>query len=194
MNKQKTKFSPVVLAASVVLVIIIGLCLFVFIRANIRTVANLSDGFLEEVTVGLADLVSMKLEDSVIEVQLAVEPYSQLESYTDENAINMLQKLQDTTAFSKMNFVDAQCTMYDVNGATADVSVRDYWRAGMQGQAGISSPFIGTISDKACIAVYAPVYKDGAVAGMLTGIYFLEDFSNVLQLNVFDGQAFFHLI
>ncbi|WP_238883986.1 methyl-accepting chemotaxis protein [Clostridium sp. YIM B02551] len=73
-----------------------------------------------------------------------------------------------------------------------DRSDRDYFKAGMNGQAGFSDVLVSKSTNKPIVVCYAPIKKDNKVIGVLNANMSLDKFSDIVTdaMKGHDGQAY----
>lgn len=101
---------------------------------------------------------------------------------------------RDNYSFDRMTFIQSNGMAYTSTGAEQDLSGREYFKKAMGGEDAVSNLLISKHSGKEGFAVAVPVYKDGAVIGVLSGSYLTETFSNVVNMEVFGGQSMTYVV
>lgn len=101
---------------------------------------------------------------------------------------------RDNYSFDRMTFIQPNGIAYTSTGAEQDLSSRDYFKKAMDGEDAVSNILISEHSGKEGFAVAVPIYKDGAVVGVLSGSYLTETFSNVVNMEVFGGESMTYVV
>ena len=88
-----------------------------------------------------------------------------------EITAQLLKDLENNTTFDAIRFTNADGVNLASSGATNDSSDREYFARGMRGESGLEAVKESRITGKPMMVFYAPVYREGTVAGMFLGLY-----------------------
>ena len=113
---------------------------------------------------------------------------------TLDNPKELIQKIQATTSFMTVEYIDKNGQNINQMGEVFDASNREYFKKGMQGQTGIWVNFKPRYSQEALINFYSPIYYEGEVVGVLTGVLGADtDIVPILQ-NHFLGREMIGIV
>ncbi len=106
-----------------------------------------------------------------------------------EITAQLLKDLENNTTFDAIRFTNADGVNLASSGATNDSSDREYFARGMRGESGLEAVKESRITGKPMMVFYAPVYREGTVAGMFLGLYFAEDYLRDMLAASYFGEA-----
>ena len=102
----------------------------------------------------------------------------------------MLKEMEENSRFDTLMFTDLNGIDHASDGRTADVTDRDFYYNGIEGETGISVIFDPHILDEIMVCFYAPVRYDGEIIGVLRGAYLTEEYlKEMLSTTYFGEQA-----
>lgn len=108
--------------------------------------------------------------------------------------IRNLRLGRDNYSFDRMTYIRADGMAYTSTGAEQNLGGREYFQKAITGQDAVSNILISETTHKEGFAVAVPVYRDGAVVGVLSGSYLTETFSNVVNMEVYGGQSMTYVV
>lgn len=97
-----------------------------------------------------------------------------------------LMHLEENTHFDHVRFIDKDGVNHSSDGRETNVIDRLYYLDGMKGNEGVCFIQNSRISGENLLGFYTPVYKDGAVIGVLLGLCNM-DYVTELLTDVFQG-------
>ncbi len=102
-----------------------------------------------------------------------------------EITADLLKGMEENASFDAVRFTNPQGVNLASDGRTNDSSDRAYFAAGMRGESGIEV-VRSRLTGQMMTVFYAPIERDGRIAGMLLGLYFAEDYlRNMLTTSYF---------
>lgn len=102
----------------------------------------------------------------------------------------MLAKMEENCQFDAIIYTDINGTDYASDGRTADVTQRNFYKDGIEGNSGIDIVFNPHFFDETMACFYAPVYLNGDVIGVLRGAFLAEEYlKNMLSITYFGEPA-----
>ncbi len=165
-----------------------------FANNNQRDVKTMSDTFLSEIATGLSDKIALLVEDSTMSIS-AFAAYSTYLSNDENNILRFLDIARDSTQFDDVYIsFEGEQPVNSLN-ETLDIDMSGIFGITAEGETTIFPP-IGTVDepdDSEYLLFGAPVYTDGELIAELYGVFYLDSFSEVLDLKSFGGEAFYHL-
>lgn len=120
----------------------------------------------------------------------------ELQSYTGDDAEDILDILKtyvDIYDLKRMGFVNADGMVNTTDGYRQDLSFRDFFVRGMQGEATITGVIEDSIGEAEDINVFSvPVYQKNTenVEGVLFATYRTNAFEELLNIESFDGEGY----
>ena len=107
------------------------------------------------------------------------------ELVSDEN-MEMLISLEEETALERTALIEADGTAHYDNGAEKNVSLRRYFKEGMEGKETLSDPLESSVDKETRVILGVPVWKNGKVIGVLGGSYNVTALSRMLFNDFFE--------
>ena len=143
-----------------------------------------------------ADSAQMKSEQIDDEFNNAL---SRIETYAyfvgeglDEPLITpqMLKKMEENSQFDAIIFTDANGVDYASDGRTADVTERECYIDGINGNSDMEIIFDPHFFNETMACFYTPVYFEGQIIGVLRGAFLAEEYlRNMLAATYFGEEA-----
>lgn len=96
-----------------------------------------------------------------------------------------LAVLEEGSGFDRIRFVNLQGESFTSDGKVAEIADRDYYLKGIQGETGITAVMISRFDSEKLIGVYAPVYFNGQVCGVMVGFLGEQTVSDILQTELY---------
>lgn len=111
------------------------------------------------------------------------------ESFTGpEDITRMLKEMEQNSRFDALLYTDADGTDHTSDGRTADVTDRDFYLKGMQGENGVSIIFNPHFFDETMVSFYAPVRRGGQILGVFRGTYLAEEHLKDMLATTYFGE------
>lgn len=176
-----------------VLMVFIIVSFLVFTIENHNRILKQNENYAADVALQKAGYVDEVLSDAQNSIKQIAFLYSQGDTLTSgEVAPDVLQEITANTPFDYIEFIDSNGIDHTALGETADVSDRNYFIEGMKGNSGIDVIFDSKITNETLVVFYAPIYRNGEVAGVLNGNYREKRMQEILDTAFFGekGKAY----
>lgn len=111
------------------------------------------------------------------------------ELVSDEN-MEMLISLEEETALERTALIEADGTAHYDNGVEKNVSLRRYFKEGMEGKETLSDPLESSVDKETRVILGVPVWKNGKVIGVLGGSYNVTALSRMLFNDFFEDVGY----
>ncbi|MGN0425412.1 MAG: ATP-binding protein [Acetatifactor sp.] len=180
-----------IIPASILLICIIA-SFAAYINANRHMTVSRNAKYVEDA----ANQTAKRIEDLLVGAENSISAIAHLYGQTMEHDridTELLQKMVDNTPFDYIGIVGADGIYTDNHGRQAQVSDRDYFQDGMQGNSGMDIIFNGRLAHENLMIFYAPLWFDGEVVGILTGRYGEKQMRQIIASTFFDEPAMTYL-
>ena len=101
----------------------------------------------------------------------------------------MLKEMEENTQFDAVIFTDLDGIDYASDGRTVDVTDRDFYKKGIEGDEGISIIYDSRFFDETMACFYTPVRYNGEIIGVLRGAYLAEEYLKNMLSTTYFGEA-----
>lgn len=101
----------------------------------------------------------------------------------------LLNDISEISSFDYLEFVNKDGINITAGGATADVSDREYYIEGMQGNSGTFVTTQSRITNETLVTFYTPLRYKGEIIGVLNGIYQKAGMQEIISSDFFGVQA-----
>ena len=108
---------------------------------------------------------------------------------TPEVTAQMLSTMETNSIFDAFMFTDPDGVDYTSDGRTADATDRQFYKDGIAGNSGSEVVFDSPFFDETMLGVYAPVYVDGEIIGVLRGAFLAEEYLRSMLGTTYFGEA-----
>ncbi len=177
-------------AANVLLVVAIVSAVMIFADVNRKQVESTHDTYLLEITTGMADKISMKLDDSMAKLNIFSDAISYMPG--DSAAIkNFLEKTYTDVMFDNMYASINGGELIALRGDYSNIKLDDFYKGGDQARY-ISSPVANPIT-KEKVFLMGVTHKTERGNVKVIGEFNINNLYNILDLKSFGGRAFFHI-
>lgn len=157
-------------ALTILLLFGIALSLWSFIQNNTRRIARQNEEYLVEFTTQRAISIDNLISENLTFINSIAYLYG--ETLTSPRAdVAVIQDYEENAVFDRLRFVDASGDDYTSQGVMANLSDRDYFKAGMRGESGITYVSTSRVTGEKQIGFYAPVRYGGEIVGVMVGFY-----------------------
>lgn len=198
MVKQKKHLRLILnVAVGFFVILAVAVIAYLYINSVERNVQNETSQYLDEVCVQGAARIKEKFDGALEDLVSMVNVIGQTDfALDDPRIIESLGLEAASTAFQNASVVLPDGTAYEkLNGETFRFYAgdREYFKQSMAGMNYISEPFIPADGADSAIAVSVPVYRGGSIIGVLVGRYNLNDLTELLDINIFDGRGYSYM-
>ncbi len=176
-----------------VLLAFIAYSFFVFVRDNNDRIIEQNNSFIETATRQTAERVSDLIDSSQSSVALMAHLYGSVMTQPVVDA-EMLQDMCDRSPFDYVEFINTEGIDLSADGRTADLSDREYFLDGIQGNSGKCVIHNSRITNETLLIFYSPFYYKEQIIGVLSGIMRGETVCRILTANYFGVQASTYLL
>lgn len=182
--RQKSRKLPIGAVSLTLLVLFVFIfSIREFAAANSNAILERNSEFLQENTEHHAKAVSDILQSRLRFVEnLAV--FAERSSESDYlTFIDTLDTIEENTFLDALFFVTTEGKRYPFEGQQPDLKETEFYQSGMRGESGISEMQDSLVNpEKQCVAYYAPVWRDGRIAGLITGCNYYESFDEIYEM------------
>ncbi len=203
-EKGKTENKTIANAASIkktgkillyggLFVVVAALLVTIFFDRNTsERVERISDTFLMELATSMADKISIVVENSS-SMLLTVKSAILLDAGDEQDMMDNLAGVQENTGFDNLYLAFGTDAPMNSDGQTLALGDQDFSVNGVEDEITVLSPVVDEDTGRELLLLGTPIYSGDEWVGTLYGSYYLDTFSDVLDLKSFGGDAFFHL-
>ena len=183
--------SGVIVIAAVLVVIGVS---FIYVKSVERKVSEETGQYLEEVGIQSAALIRQKFDDDIENLKAAAVVIGATDlALGDDEIMEALRQTDEALDFRDVAVVAADGVAYEIKDNAVysfDVSDQEHFRYAMVGVPVISNPTVPKDNSEESIVMAVPVYREGAIIGVVMGRYYLTDLIELLDVNTFEiGRA-----
>ena len=195
------------LVGAIVLVLGIAAAFALFYSSNVRRITRQNENYIADIAFQRADLIEDLFRESlayidsaaiVLETEfenqeidaakLNVPDESDIDATELAQVADILRIYEERFAFDYLRFIDLYGRDYTTGEKViaANVSEREYFRKGMQGQSGMTYILDSKVTSERQIGFYSPVRQNGEIAGLVVGFYGEAFIGKLLSVSLFD--------
>lgn len=177
---------------AVVMCAVTVLAFISFLCGNFQEILNENSIYIENT----ATLTSHRIEDMLENAQTSVTTLAKLYEnipYDEESNLDILREFTEYSTFDYVEYVEYNGINWTVDGQTADVSNREYFIKGMQGETGVEVVRNTLITHETLIVFYTPLHYQGEIVGVLKGEYKSDRIMDVLDETYFGEHTVSYL-
>lgn len=178
----------------VILISISIFSFFNFTQKSITLTENVNKTQLTEIALQTSNIVDGKMSDLQNFVKCSAALFTDYEDLTSYEALLKLKLINEYGSFDRIRIVLPDKRSYDEEGNSVDVSDREYTKDAFLGVSGITGVLDSLYNSSKVIICYAPIYRDGKVQGVLTGIYETNSLSVATDMSSFGGNGFASIV
>ncbi len=101
----------------------------------------------------------------------------------------MLTDMSQNSLFDAFRFAAVDGAYLVSEDNITDVSDREYFQKGMQGETGIFATISSRVTNEAVVSFYSPVYYQGEILGVLLGVYSANEYLQHLLTTSYFGES-----
>lgn len=149
---------------------------------------------LEEISMQGKSLLTREIDgklEMLTEISRRVSFYG-VDEY--EKAAAMLKATAAENGFKRMGIITADGRTYTTDHAQIDLSDRSYYKAGLNGEMGISDPLVDRKGFGKINVYSVPVYHEGKITAVLFGTYDVNEMRRQLEVSSFGGQGYTYIV
>lgn len=186
------RLKPRILGISILFIIIIiltGGIIFKFKFKLDNKLKETTHTYLSEFTEHNIINLKTKLSGQFDMLESIANFIGNLNNINDEIVIDLMDSSVKRSSLTSMTVSTLDGKSYSNDGIVSNIQDRDYFKKAKNGERNISEPLKSTINKKEIIVLSAPIYKDGKIVGVLSGIYDSTKLNELLGLSAFDEEA-----
>lgn len=149
---------------------------------------------LEETGQQIADGVNRHMQSSISFLQGMGVVFGEYEDIHDPEALACLKKVSEISDFKRMWLTKANGQAISSEGVESNAAGREYLTDGISGNSGISEIQYSRVTNEKNVVVYAPIYHNDKVVGLVIGIYALEELGDIIDIDCFAGKGYSHIV
>lgn len=111
-----------------------------------------------------------------------------------EKAAEMLAATAAENDFKRMGIITADGRTFTTDHAQISLEDRDYYKAGLKGESGISDPLVDRKGFGKINVYSVPVYHEGKITAVLFGTYDVNEMRRQLEISSFGGQGYTYIV
>lgn len=174
--------------AAVGAILIVVIALMLFMNINRDRIVEQNSTYLEGSTQQTARRIDDLLTNSLSSIRTAALVFEN--SLTSPNVdAAAATAMVNTTNFDYLIFTDVNGLSYNDQGASGIATNREYYQRGMEGNAGICAVENASFDEHNVMVFYAPLYFDGDIVGVLSGVYREQTLSDFVTTYFFGEQT-----
>lgn len=188
-GKKEQRYITIIASFIIVLAIAISILSFLAnsTKSRVRQYAEYS---VSQNSQRIADEIGTMVEYaicSIQEVSDVIEKYIENDNSVDPN--KLIAIVLNNTPFSSIEYITADGMNMTDAGEMFDASDREYYIQGMAGKTGIWINYTPKYSDEALLNFYTPLYCNGEIIGVLTGLIKGEENINpIIKSSFFEND------
>lgn len=194
MTKEKRKY--LMKSFTIMIVVFIIMVISIIWYSN-----HLRSSFNDEIIYSLSEISELSTaalnKDIEGELNGLLNIADLLGSHSDLTVADMvpeLRLLQNNSEFKRLGVIDSRGKAYATDGVCLDLSDRDFYDLAMKGESNVSDTLIDK-TDGTKINVYGvPIYRDGAVMGVLFGTQQNELYQQRIEIKTFEGDGYSYVV
>ena len=188
-KRSESGFTRHLIANIVLLLLVVFLILVFSGRKNYSRQIEQIDEYINALSSRTAQHVSDVFQDKLSSIRSIAYLYGQALG-SAEVAPEYLAALEENSGFDRIRFIDREGISRASDGTTADVSDRDYYQKGLQGESGHTAVLASRFNGSKLVGFYAPVYYQGEICGVMGGFMEEQSVSAILQTDLYGYPSF----
>ncbi len=192
-TKQSDRKSKLFIYSGIIVFIILSIiATIMFTNKNSSLVTEMNDTFLEELASGLTMQVAIQVEDSENSLIL-VENIIKVDGYEKESLLSNLATVANQTNFDDIYISFNGETPVNAANQKLEINIDDFYGKIEDGLILTSSPMVDNNTNKELFIMATPIFDGETRVAEIYGVFYIDEFSDILNLQVFGGEAFFHI-
>lgn len=187
-DKQNNRKLAIEIIFIGLLILFIVTVFILFTQKNNERIVQQNESYVQDATVQVAE----RIDDILTGAQNSIRSMAYLygESLASpEIDVQMIEDMTAVSSFDYIEFVNRDGLSVTIGGQTWDASDRNYYMEGMKGNSGYDVIFHSRITDETLMIFYAPLYHQGEIIGVLSGVFREEGINRILSTEFFGTQA-----
>ncbi len=176
-----------------ILLIFIVSSFFTFMRDNNRRILEQNNSFIEAAATQTASRINDLADNAHHNIEMIAHLYG---SVMKDPVVTpeLLQDMTDRSSFDYIEFISQDGIDLTADGQTADLSDREYYQLGIQGESGKCVIYNSRITHETLLIFFTPFYFEDQIIGVLSGILREESVYMLLSSSYFGMQASTYLL
>lgn len=180
-----------------ILILILFLCISImlalFLTSTIENAKIRNTQYLKEASEQVSRIIRIKLCDSLNYVEGCASAFNIYEDIHSKNALQMLESFSKSSNFTRMWISKPDGYALSSDHGISTTLGRDYQKDAMNGNSGISDMMLSNYVNGKIIIIYAPIYKDNEVIGMLHGTFEIDKLVEMLNIGETNFDSYSYL-
>ncbi|MEG1913286.1 MAG: diguanylate cyclase, partial [Cloacibacillus sp.] len=168
--------------------------LYAFSSVINRDQAKLGRERLREITAQSTSYVNMIVTREIKTMDLISQRLAKVEDIRSKEALELLKTLAVDSDFDRLALDFESGESYTSDGYIVDVSDLAYIKEIPKGNTIITDLVAAKIDGRLTVSIISPIIKQGKVVGAARGTIYTENYGKVLNVDVFGGEGYFHLL
>lgn len=176
-------------AYPIVLILTMVVFMLLYCVRNIAMTKSQYETRLQETGHQLADEIQLHMKTSISFVEALSEVFSDYDDIHSQEALDILQRVSKKTDFTRMWLTKANGDAISSEGKASNALGRGYLEDGLKGISGISEVQYSNVNGERNVVIYAPIYHNETITGLIIGIYRLDELSQIIDITCFEGHG-----
>lgn len=185
---------PTTLIFLAVIFIFIVMSLYKFETGLIKSIEEFTNQKLFEINKQNKERIKLKIKDTFDLMETMALFIGQSDDIFSDEIMENLSKQSKKNSFIRMAVTGVDGIGYTQDGEKLDISDREYFIKGMQGENSITQVLISRIDGKESIILAVPIYRGFQIIGVLRSVYQLEQFTELLEIESIDNTGLTFII
>lgn len=172
-------------------VVALGAGTFLYIH-HLRAALNAElTAYLDEVARQGVGTLNAQIQGDIRSLRSAAEAISTYKILDNKPWTELLENETKYNDFKRMAFILPSGVAYLSDGFLIDLSHRDYFKKGLEGQASVTDPLTDAVDQGTAVILSVPVFsKDEQVRGVLIAAQPTDMYGNLIASDSFDGEGY----
>ena len=173
---------------SLLMLVMITAFLLLFVLYNNRNIIAQNEGYIADATKLSASRFEDRMKASMDSLAMMTALYGNIMDSPDVD-VEQLVELSGGSRFDHLEFIPADGQIVTSSGTHADVTDRDAYRKGMQGETGVCAVINNELAQHQFFSFYTPLRYQGEIIGVLCGLYSEERMQDIIETQFFGVTA-----
>lgn len=185
MNRIKEKL-PRTIVFLVIVSILVVVSLYKFNMELSKSIEESINNKVKEINKQNIERIKLKIRDKYDLMETMALFIGQSEDIFSKDIMDNLAKQSQKNSYIRMAVTASNGIGYTQFGQVLDISDREYFVKGMQGENSITEVMLSRIDNEESIILAVPIYRDSEIIGVLRSVYQLDEFTNLLEIEYID--------
>ncbi|MCH1984350.1 EAL domain-containing protein [Ruminococcus sp. OA3] len=183
---------------AVISAILIGISAFTYASIQ-KAQRQEAKQYLDEIVTQYKNIITAQLDGNFQTLEALSAFIGQTDSFDLDKALSYLEVESSRSGFFSIGFVTPEKNGYFIYARGSkrygqDVSSEVFLDRALGGECTVSEKMTDEYTGNDIICYGVPVYHDDQIVGVLTASMLTSAFSNIIEQEIFDGEAFAHII